>query len=77
MGASCRLDALLAWNGGGKTNYSEIVSEGGYTVTRFDAEEYINEKIVAVEDKATELKSGLKEELLEITKQLEHLIEEA
>jgi cerevisin len=25
---------ILAWNGGGKTNYSSIIEEGGYRVTR-------------------------------------------
>jgi cerevisin len=68
---------LLAWNGGGKTNYSEIVADGGYTVSRFDPEEFVEEKLVAIKDKATEVKSDIKEELLEITKKLEHLIDEA
>ncbi|ETN40782.1 subtilisin-like serine protease pepC [Cyphellophora europaea CBS 101466] len=68
---------ILAWNGGGKTNYSEIVSDGGYQVSHFSAEDYITDKLVAVEDKAADIKSDIKEELLEITKKLEHLIDEA
>merc|ERR1712169_107920 len=45
---------LLAWNGGGKSNYSEIVNDGAYTVsTSFSAEDYLSEK-------AQELKAELK-----------------
>ena len=57
---------ILAWNGGGKTNYSEIIDDGGYTVTRFSPEKYLNEK-------ASELKAELKD----IAAELESLIEKA
>ncbi|KIW51903.1 subtilisin-like protease [Exophiala xenobiotica] len=58
---------LLAWNGGGKSNYSEIVNDGAYTVsTSFSAEDYLSEK-------AQELKAELKRVALE----LEALIEKA
>lgn len=43
---------LLIWNGGGKTNYSEIVKDGGYRVHRVTAEELMDEAIHAIEDKA-------------------------
>lgn len=58
---------LLAWNGGGKSNYSEIVNDGAYTVsTSFSTEDYLSEK-------AQELKAELKRVALE----LEALIEKA
>ncbi|KAK5371186.1 proteinase B [Exophiala xenobiotica] len=58
---------LLAWNGGGKSNYSEIVNEGGYTVSSgFSAEDYLSEK-------AQELKAELKR----VAAELEALIEKA
>ncbi len=57
---------ILAWNGGGKGNFSEIVDEGGYTVTKFSPEEYLSEK-------ASELRAELKQIAIE----LEALIEKA
>jgi cerevisin len=68
---------LLAWNGGGKTNYTDILEEGGYTVTQFDPEAFVEEKIEAVQDKAAEIKADVKEQLIKITEELEHLIKEA
>jgi cerevisin len=68
---------LLAWNGGGKTNYTDIVEEGGYTVTQFDPEAFVEEKIEAVQDKVAEIKGDVKEQLIKITEELEHLIKEA
>ena len=59
-------DNILAWNGGGKSNFSEIVDDGGYTVTRFNAEDFLSEK-------AAELKAELKQ----IAAELESLIEKA
>ena len=57
---------ILAWNGGGKANYSEIISDGGYTVNKFDPESYLSEK-------ASELKAELKQ----IATELEALIEKS
>jgi len=36
---------VLAWNGGGKSNYSEIVAEGGYTVKKTDSKIVKNAKV--------------------------------
>ena len=58
---------VLAWNGGGKSNFSEIVSEGGYEVKTTNS----------LFDAASELKHELKSELKEIVAELEALIEEA
>ena len=95
---------ILAWNGGGKTNYTEIVKHGGYTVRRVEedvdaaiqsikemalhTEEAVYEKVDDVEDslvkefhalhhKAAGVKGEMKDELMKIAQQLEHLIEEA
>ncbi|KAL2434994.1 Alkaline protease 2 [Exophiala dermatitidis] len=58
---------LLAWNGGGKSNYTEILDDGGYTVNHsFSAGSYLSEK-------ASELKSELKQ----IAAELEALIEKS
>lgn len=58
---------ILAWNGGGKANYTEIVGDGGYTVkSGFSAEDYLSEK-------ATELRAQLKK----IAGELEALIEKS
>lgn len=64
---------ILAWNGGGKANFSEIVDEGGYKVSRFDVNEYMTEVESYVTDKASDLKTELKE----IAAELESLIEKA
>jgi cerevisin len=55
---------ILAWNGGGKSNFSEIIDDGGYTVSTFSPEDYLSEK-------ATEIKAELKK----IAAELEALIE--
>lgn len=56
---------ILAWNGGGKSNFSEIIDDGGYTINRgFSPESYLSEK-------ASELKAELKD----IAAKLEALIE--
>ncbi|EXJ92701.1 cerevisin [Capronia epimyces CBS 606.96] len=58
---------ILAWNGGGKSNYSEILDDGGYTVYHgFSAGDYLSEK-------ASELKAELKQ----IAAELESLIEKS
>ena len=57
---------ILAWNGGGKSNFSEIVNDGGYTVTQFSPEEYLSEKT-----------SELRAELKQIASELEALIEKS
>ncbi|KAJ9660696.1 proteinase B [Neophaeococcomyces mojaviensis] len=54
---------LLAWNGGGKSNYSEIIKEGGYKMDRnLDLFEEV---------------SGLKSDLKSIVAELEELIAKA
>ena len=59
---------ILAWNGGGKSNYTEIIKDGSYEVKGFSAkaEDYIHEK-------ASELKAELKK----VAAELEELIEKA
>jgi len=52
---------ILAWNGGGKSNYSEIVNDGSYTVK--SAGQYLD-------DKAADLKSELKH----VAEEIEHLL---
>ncbi|KAK5099175.1 proteinase B [Lithohypha guttulata] len=53
---------LLAWNGGGKSNFSEIINEGGYTKPSFD-----------LFDTAADIKGELKD----LVAELEALIEKA
>lgn len=56
---------ILAWNGGGKSNYTEIIKDGGYTLDNAaGTESYLSEK-------AQELKLELKK----IAAELEALIE--
>ncbi|KAJ9603959.1 proteinase B [Cladophialophora chaetospira] len=57
---------ILAWNGGGKSNFSEIVNDGGYTVSKFNTAGYVSEK-------ASELRAELKQ----IAAELEALIEKS
>ena len=57
---------ILAWNGGGKSNFSEIIDDGGYSVNKFGTEDYLSEK-------ASELKAELKS----IAAELEALIEKS
>jgi cerevisin len=57
---------ILAWNGGGKSNFSEIIDDGGYAVDKFNPESYLSEK-------ASELKAELKQ----IATELEALIEKS
>jgi len=57
---------ILAWNGGGQTNYTKIIKDGSYTVKGFSAESYIHEKA-----------SALKAELKKVAAELEELIEKA
>lgn len=58
---------ILAWNGGGKSNYTGILDDGGYTVDNgFSPESYLSEK-------ASELKAQLKQ----IAAELEALIEKS
>ena len=54
---------VLAWNGGGKSNFSEIVSEGGYEMKK-TADLY-------------ETASDIKSEIKDIVAELEALIEKA
>ncbi len=55
---------VLAWNGGGKANYSEIINDGGYTVGGS-----------SFQDEAAGLKAELKSELKHIAEELEALLE--
>jgi cerevisin len=56
---------VLAWNGGGKANFSEIINDGGYRMPSFE-ESYIDTK-------ATDLKAELKQ----IAAEIEELIAKA
>jgi hypothetical protein len=53
---------LLAWNGGGKTNYSEIVNDGGYNIGNVG--KHINM-----------VPSSIKNELKHIADELENLLD--
>lgn len=56
---------ILAWNGGGSSNYTQIISDGGYTVDNgLSTGDYISEKA-----------AQLKAELQKIASELEALIE--
>jgi len=58
---------ILAWNGGGKSNYTEIINDGGYTLDNgVPTGSYLSEK-------AQELKAELKQ----IAAELEALIEKS
>ncbi|KAK5046282.1 hypothetical protein LTR84_008425 [Exophiala bonariae] len=58
---------ILIWNGGGKSNYTEIINDGGYTVANSETiGDYLSEK-------AAELKAELKQ----IAAELELLIEKS
>jgi len=57
---------VLAWNGGGKSNFSEIVNDGGYNAMSERTPDFFE---VA--------KAGLKSELKDIVAELESLIESA
>ena len=67
---------ILAWNGGGKTNYSEIIDEGDYEVERTDKvvnylPEVAEHGVEYLKEKAAELK----EELRKMTEELEKFVE--
>ncbi|KAL6705714.1 proteinase B [Coniothyrium glycines] len=52
---------ILAWNGGGSSNYTEIVEQGGYTVKKSieDSEEYVLPSISEIEEEiATDFKQA-------------------
>ena len=57
---------MLAWNGGGKTNISEIIKDGAYDAKADSTPDFLE---VA--------KSELKSELKDIVSELESLIESA
>jgi len=57
---------LLAWNGGGKSNFSDIINEGGYEMKSESTANFLEGA-----------KSELKSELKEIVAELESLIESA
>lgn len=58
---------MLAWNGGGKSNFTEIVHDGGYEM-----------KVTpSLHESVSELKNELKSELKDIVAELESLIEKA
>lgn len=56
---------VLAWNGGGKSNYSEIIKEGGYDMT--------SSKTSYLAEEAASLKAELKK----IAAELEELVAKA
>jgi len=55
---------ILAWNGGGSANYTEIVAKGGYTVGAMPSE--------SVKDQLSEVS----EEAVEILKKIEGKLED-
>ena len=67
---------ILAWNGGGKTNYSKIIDEGDYVVDRtgktmLHLAEGAEHGVEYLKVKAAELK----EELRKMTEELEKFVE--
>lgn len=58
---------LLAWNGGGKSNFSDIIKDGGYKMKDTD------NTVLPVEEMTAELKA----ELEDVVEQIEKLIEKA
>ncbi|KAJ8612058.1 hypothetical protein MRB53_037609 [Persea americana] len=70
---------LLAWNGGGSSNYTEIVESGGYTVTRADDSTTLGdleEQITGAGVDTLDQLAGLSEELVENVKQMSSRIED-
>lgn len=68
---------LLAWNGGGCSNYSQIVAAGSYKVTR--APSKIEELESAVEDKVEAITVGAKafgSKAEKFANKIQHLVEE-
>lgn len=66
LNREANLTLVLAWNGGGKSNFSDIINEGGYDM-----------KSEATPDLFEVAKSELKSELKDIVSELESLIESA
>lgn len=56
---------MLAWNGGGKSNFTDIIKEGGYKLTK------------NTESSVFEKGSDLKAELKHLLAEVEELIEKA
>ena len=52
---------ILAWNGGGKANYSEIVDDGGYSMKK---------PLSSMEARVADLKT----QLSHIVEELEHMV---
>jgi len=66
---------ILAWNGGGVSNFTDIVNKGGYTV----GGNKVAEEKPMLSKYADELKGdakAFKEELERISKKIEHVVEE-
>lgn len=59
---------VLAWNGGGSANYTEIISKGGYTVGK--------DSVETVQDRVTEIKEEAAEIIKEVTGKLEDFLVE-
>jgi cerevisin len=57
---------VLIWNGGGSSNFSDIVNHGGHKAHKFEPESYLSEKT-----------AQLKDELKQIAAELEQLIEKS
>lgn len=56
---------LLAWNGGGKSNFSEIIKDGGYTMKN------TNSAVLPIDEITKEIKS----ELNDVVEKIEQLME--
>ncbi|KAI9801079.1 MAG: serine protease [Piccolia ochrophora] len=80
---------ILAWNGGGSSNYSQIIEEGGYTVKKhnvvsypgFNGEETLSsnelkEDIRVVGGKVVKETSKVEERIKQISTEIEELVSE-
>jgi cerevisin len=62
---------LLAFNGGGKSNYSEIIADGGYTVKT------PVENLYTIEELEKDIEDDLRIATSTLAKELEHITDEA
>ena len=63
---------ILAWNGGGSANYTEIVAKGGYTVGAMPSESVKEQLSEVVKEQFSEVS----EEAVEILKKIEGKLED-
>ncbi|QIW94761.1 hypothetical protein AMS68_000279 [Peltaster fructicola] len=67
---------ILAWNGGGKSNYSSIIEDGGYTVKNTASKAFLETEWEEMETVAKKAGSRVESELVDRIAQLSEKIEE-